>query len=320
MGGYILRRVAYWIPALLLLALFVYGLAFFGAGDPIKLMFLREEGDVTYDAQRLDAIRRAKGLDRPFLIQFGEYILHVAQGDLGRSVISGRSVNEMIAATAPVSFQIGIATVILVAIIGIPLGIVAGLHHNEWLDNLILGSALFISGVPTYVVGPMLMVFLVLYLKVMDVPYGWDGLFSTKAIMPMFVMVFGSIAGIIRQTRAGILEVLSEDYVRTARAKGVPEFMVIFRHMLRPVLTPVVTVLGQMLIGIVNGAIIVEKIFGIPGLGRLTIDFTFGVDYPVIVAITLIGAFLVMALNLVVDLTYPLLDPRAGQAMTGVEE
>ena len=320
MGSYILRRVLYWIPALLLLALFVYGLAFFGAGDPIKLMFLREEGDVTYDAQRLDAIRRAKGLDRPFPIQFGEYMWHLAQGDLGMSVISGRSVNEMIAATAPISFQIGIATVFLVAIIGIPLGILAGLHHNQWIDNTILGSALFISGVPSYVVGPMLMVFLVLGLKVMDVPYGWDGLFSTKAIMPMFVMVFGSIAGIIRQTRAGVLEVLSEDYVRTARAKGVPEFMVIFRHMLRPVLTPVVTVLGQMLIGIVNGAIIVEKIFGIPGLGRLTIDFTFGVDYPVIVAITLIGAFLVMVLNLVVDLTYPLLDPRAGQAMTGVED
>ena len=236
------------------------------------------------------------------------------------SVISGRSVNDMVGATAPVSFQIGIATVVLVSIFGIPLGVLAGLHHNEWLDNLILGSALFISGIPSYVVGPMLMVFLVLGLGVMNVPYGWDGLFSTKAILPMFVMVFGSIAIIIRQTRSGVLEVLSEDYVRTARAKGVPEFMVIMRHMLRPVLTPVVTVLGQMLIGIVNGAIIVEKVFGIPGLGRLTIDFTYGVDYPVIVAITLIGAFLVMALNLLVDITYPLLDPRAAQAMTGVEE
>ncbi len=320
MGQYILRRIIYWIPALLLLAMVVYALAFFGAGDPIKLMFLREEGDVTYDAQRLDAIRREKGLDRPFLMQFGEYVWHLVRGDLGMSVISGRSVNDMIAATAPVSFQIGIATVILVALIGIPLGILAGLHHNQWIDNTILGSALFISGIPSYVVGPMLMVFLVLGLGVMNVPYGWDGLFSRKAILPMFVMVFGSIAIIIRQTRAGVLEVLSEDYVRTARAKGVPEIMVILRHMLRPVLTPVVTVLGQMLIGIVNGAIIVEKVFGIPGLGRLTIDFTYGVDYPVIVAITLIGAFLVMALNLAVDITYPFLDPRAGQAMTGIED
>ena len=320
MGKYVAQRIVYWIPALVLLALAVYAMAFFGAGDPIKLMFLREEGDVTYDAQRLDAIRREKGLDRPFLVQFGEYTWHLLQGDLGMSVISGRSVNDMVGATAPVSFQIGIATVFLVAIFGIPLGIIAGLHHNEWLDNLILGSALFISGVPSYVVGPMLMVFLVLGLGVMNVPYGWDGLFSTKAILPLFVMVFGSIAIIIRQTRSGVLEVLSEDYVRTARAKGVPEFMVIIRHMLRPVLTPVVTVLGQMLIGIVNGAIIVEKVFGIPGLGRLTIDFTYGVDYPVIVAITLIGAFLVMALNLLVDITYPLLDPRAAQAMTGVEE
>ncbi len=321
MGKYVLRRIVYWIPALLLLALSVYAMAFFGAGDPIKLMFLREEGDVTYDAQRLDAIRKEKGLDRPFLVQFGEYTWHLVQGDLGMSVISGRSVNDMIGATAPVSFQIGLATVILVAILGIPLGIIAGLNHNKWADNTILGTALFISGVPSYVVGPMLMVFLVLVLGVMKTtPYGWDGLFSKKAILPLFVMVFGSIAIIIRQTRSGVLEVLSEDYVRTARAKGVPEMMVIIRHMLRPVLTPVVTVMGQMLIGIVNGAIIVEKIFGIPGLGRLTIDFTYGVDYPVIVAITLIGAFLVMALNLLVDLTYPILDPRAAQAMTGAED
>lgn len=320
MRRYILNRVLYWIPALLLIALTVYALAFYGAGDPIKLMFLREEGDVTYDAQRLDAIRRAKGLDQPFLVQFGDYLWHFVRGDMGMSVITGRSVNAMIAATAPVSFQIGIATVFLVALFGIPLGIVAGLHHNEWLDHLILGSALFISGVPSYVVGPMLMVFLVLGLRIMNVPYGWDGLFSTKAILPLFVMVFGSIAGVIRTTRAGVLEVLSEDYIRTARAKGVPEIMVILRHMLRPVLMPVVTILGQMLIGIVNGAIIVEKTFGIPGLGRLTIDFTFGVDYPVILAITLVGAILVMVLNLLVDLIYPVLDPRAAQAMTGVEE
>ena len=321
MGQYILKRIVYWIPALILLALSVYAMAFFGAGDPIKLMFLREEGDVTYDAQRLDAIRREKGLDRPFRVQFGEYTWHLVQGDLGMSVISGRSVNDMVGATAPVSFQIGIATVILVSIIGIPLGIIAGLNHNNWIDNSILGSALFISGIPSYVVGPMLIVFMVLGLGVMKTtPYGWDGLFSSKAVLPMFVMVFGSIAIVMRQTRSGVLEVLSEDYVRTARAKGVPEFMVIVRHMLRPVLTPVVTVLGQMLIGIVNGAIIVEKIFGIPGLGRLTIDFTYGVDYPVIVAITLIGALLVMVLNLAVDITYPLLDPRAAQAMTGVEE
>ena len=145
MGQYILKRIVYWIPALLLLALTVYALAFYGAGDPIKLKFLREEGDVTYDAQRLDAIRREKGLDRPFLVQFGEYTWHLLQGDLGMSVISGRSVNDMVGATAPVSFQIGIATVFLVAIFGIPLGIIAGLHHNEWLDNLILGSALFVK-------------------------------------------------------------------------------------------------------------------------------------------------------------------------------
>jgi peptide/nickel transport system permease protein len=148
----------------------------------------------------------------------------------------------------------------------------------------------------------------------MHVPYGWDGLFSTKAIVPMLVLALNPLALVIRQARSAVLEVLAEDFIRTARAKGIPEYVVVFRHILRPVLTPVVTQLGLIMITMINGAMLVETVFGLPGLGRLTVKSTTDVDYPVILAITLIGAFLVMISNLFVDIIYPVLDPRAAQA------
>jgi ABC-type dipeptide/oligopeptide/nickel transport system permease component len=158
------------------------------------------------------------------------------------------------------------------------------------------------------------MVLLLAVLPDGSVPYGWGGIFSVKVLLPLIVLSFQPIALILRQTRAAVIEVMSEDYVRTARAKGVPELVVALRHILRPVLTPVVTQLGLIMITIVNGAIFVELVFGLPGLGRLTVSALTNSDFPVILAITLIGSFLVMLSNLLVDLLYPLLDPRAADA------
>ena len=158
------------------------------------------------------------------------------------------------------------------------------------------------------------MVLLIVTLPDVSIPYGWGGIFSVKIILPLLVLSFQPIALIVRQTRAAVIEVLSEDFVRTARAKGVPELMVALKHILRPVLTPVVTQLGLIMITIVNGAIFVELVFGMPGLGRLTVSSLTNSDYPVILAITLIGSFLVMVSNLLVDILYPLLDPRATDA------
>jgi len=149
------------------------------------------------------------------------------------------------------------------------------------------------------------------------VPYGWGGVLDIRIILPLVVLSFQPIALIVRQTRAAVIEVLSEDFVRTARAKGVPETLVALKHILRPVLTPVVTQLGLIMITIVNGAIFVELVFGLPGLGRLTVTSLVNSDYPVILAITLIGSFLVMLSNLLVDILYPLLDPRAADSMKG---
>jgi peptide/nickel transport system permease protein len=308
---YALTRLLLWIPTVLVVLMGVYALAYYGAGDPIKLIFLRAPGDVAYDPVKIEAIREQAGLNRPFIVQFSSYIWNLLQGNFGNSLTSGRSVGRMISAAMPVSMTLGMMTIVLTALIAIPLGVIAALKQNSKLDYLILGSALLLWAIPAYVAGPMLMVLLILVLPDASIPYGWGGLFDVRIILPLTVLAFQPIALIVRQTRAAVIEVLSEDFVRTARAKGVPMLQLVGKHILRPVLTPVVTQLGLIMITIINGAIFVELVFGLPGLGRLTVKSLIDSDFPVILAITLIGSFLVMMSNLLVDLVYPLLDPRA---------
>ena len=310
---YAIKRLLLWIPSVLLVLLAVYALAFFGAGDPIKLIFLREPGGVAFDPVRIEAIREAAGLDRPFLVQFGSYIWNVLHGDFGNSLTSGRSVGRTIAAAAPVSIQLGLLAIALTAIVAIPLGVIAALRQNTAVDYAILGSALFLWAIPAYVAGPIMMVLLILVLPGGAVPYGWGGLLDVRVILPLLVLSFHPIALIVRQTRSAVIEVLSEDVVRTARAKGLPARKIVTRHILRPVLTPVLTQLGLIMITLINGAVFVELVFGLPGLGRLAIQSLLNSDYPIILAVTLIASMLVMLSNLLIDLAYPLLDPRAAE-------
>ena len=318
MGRYILFRLLKWIPSVFILLLLIYALVFFGAGDPIKLIFLQAPGDVAYDPDRVEAIRDAAGLNRPFLVQFIDYLGNIAHGNFGNSLVSGRSVNSMISAALPVTLKIGLTAIFLLSIIGIILGVIAALNQNKLLDNLIVGFALIVWGIPVFVAGPLIIVFLVLVMD-MDVPYGWSGLFSFKVIVPLLVLGLNPMALIIRQARAGVLEVLSEDYVRTARAKGIPNYQVVVKHIMRPVLTPVVSQIGLLVIATLNNSILIEKVFGLPGLGRLTETAIKTSDYPVILAIVLIFSTVVMASNLLVDISYPLLDPRAAAKKTGDE-
>lgn len=314
MFRYVVTRFVIWIPSVLFVMLVVYALAFFGAGDPIKLIFLRAPGDVAYNPERIEAIRESAGLNKPFLEQFALYVWNVLHGQFGNSLTTGRSVWAMVSAAAPVSFKLALCSILLTTVIAIPLGVVAAMKQNRRLDYMITGTALFLWAIPPYVAGPLMMVGIIVLLPDVKVPYGWGGVFDVRILLPLIVLSFQPIALIVRQTRAAVIEVLSEDFVRTARAKGVPELVVALRHILRPVLTPVVTQLGLIMIAIVNGAIFVELVFGLPGLGRLTVQALTNSDYPVILAITLIGSFLVMMSNLVVDVLYPLLDPRANGA------
>lgn len=311
---YLALRIAVWLPSVVLIMFGVYALAFFGAGDPIKLIFMRAPGDVAYDPVRIEAIREAAGLNQPFLAQFGTYMWNLLHGNFGNSLVTGRPVWAMVSAAAPVSLQLAICSIVITAVVAVPLGMIAAMRQNTTIDYAITGAALFLWAVPAYVAGPLLMVAIIVLLPGTDVPYGWGGVWDVRIVLPLLVLAFQPIALIVRQTRAAVIEVLGEDFVRTARSKGMPERIVATRHILRPVLTPVVTQLGLVLVTVVNGAIFVELVFGLPGLGRLTVQALTGSDYPVILAVTLISSVLIMATNLLVDMVYPLLDPRAANA------
>jgi peptide/nickel transport system permease protein len=317
MFRHILTKFLRWIPSVFLIIFVVYALLFFGAGDPIKLMFMRMPGDIAWNPDRIAGMRHELGLDRSFLEQFIEYIRNLLQGNLGNSLIYQRSVNDMIKVAAPVSIQLALAAMVIMAVLGIPLGVIAAVYKNSWVDHTIEGTALAFWAIPTYVAGPLLVILLVRGLKLISVPYGWEGLLSPKAIIPLFVLSLRPLAIIIRQSRSAVLEVMGEDYIRTARAKGISNYLVLTRHILRPVLTPIVTSLGLVVANMIQGNILLEVVFGIPGLGRLVAQSTIDADYPVVLAVVLIGSFLVMASNLAVDVLYPILDPRVRQAQVG---
>ncbi len=319
MFRHILFQLLRWIPSVLIVLLVVYALLYYGAGDPIRLMFLRMPGDVAWNPERIEAMRHELGLDRSFMEQFTEYVWNVLHGNLGNSLIYQRSVNDMIKVAAPVSIQLALAAMVIMAVLGIPLGVLAAVYKNSWVDHTILGTALAFWAMPTYVAGPLLVILLVRGLNLMSVPYGWEGLLSPKAIIPLIVLSFRPVAIIIRQSRSAVLEVIGEDYIRTARAKGISNYLVVTRHILRPVLTPVMTALGLVIAYMIQGNILLEVVFGIPGLGRLVAESTIDADYPVVLAVVLIGSFLVMATNLAVDIIYPILDPRVRQAQVGGE-
>ncbi len=311
MWKYIGFRLLRWVPTVLTVLLVVYALAFFGAGDPIKLIFLRAPGDVAYDPARIEAMRESAGLDRPFMVQFGDYLLHLFRGDFGNSLVSGRSVGEIIANAFPITLKIGLAATAILAFLGTALGVIAALNHNKWLDNVISAFALAMWGIPVFVSGPLLMVLFVKVLNIMDVPYGWHGLFHPMVILPLIVLSITPMALVIRQARSAVLEVMGEDYIRTARSKGIPALQIVVRHILRPVLTPVVSQLGLIVINMLNNAVLIETVFGIPGMGQLAVQAITGADYPLILAIVFIGSTVVLMTNLLVDIVYPILDPRA---------
>jgi ABC-type dipeptide/oligopeptide/nickel transport system permease component len=311
MVGYLISRLLRWSVGLFLVAIVSYAMMFYGAGDPIKRMFQdMEAGGVEADAETIEAIRARFGLDKSFPEQFADYITHLLQGDWGTSIRESRPVWDMVRNRLPISMQIGLVATLCSLLMGLPLGVAAAFNHNRFFDQLIVGSSVFVNAVPIFVTGPLLLLFLVLVLDVMDVPFGWKGIFHPQVILPVAILSFGPLPTIIRQTRAGMLEVMREDYIRTAKAKGMTQRIIVLRHMLRPVLIPVATAVGLILISLVNGALFVELIFNIPGFGKMTVQGVQQVDYPVIMANVLIGAIIVMVGNLVIDLVYPLLDPR----------
>ena len=311
MWSFVVRRLM-WTPFLLLIvSLITFSLGRFGPGDPVQVLMGQYQNQ-----QTVERLRHEMGLDRPFYEQYGIYIKNVIRGDFGESIVyRGRSVGDLVGKRIWVSMQLGLAAMVISIGLGIPLGFFAALKQGSWLDVATVSVALFFMSLPVFITAPFLLILFVLWAdKIPILPalpsHGWTGLFSPTIIMPALVMGIPGIAGITRLTRSSTLEVLNQDFVRTARAKGLGEFVVYYRHILRNALIPIVTIVGLSLGGLVEGAFITEGFFGIPGIGRLAVESFFGRDYPVIMAIgTIIAAAFVISI-LIVDVSYRFIDPR----------
>ena len=305
MGAYVIRRLA-WTPALLLIvALITFLLGTYGPGDPVEVL----QGQYN-NPEVVERIREQRGLDRNVFVQYGVYITNLVRGDLGESFkYRDRTVAELIGKRIWVSAQLGLAASIVALALGIPLGVFTALKQGTWIDVTTVSVTLFFMSLPVFITAPVLLLAFGLWLGILPIQ-GWGGFFDTRIIMPALVLGVPGIAVITRLTRASTLEVLSQDYVRTARAKGLTEFVVRRRHILRNSMIPVFTVVGLSLATLVEGSFITEGYFGIPGIGSLAIEAFFSRDYPVITALVLIIAAAFVVANLIVDVGYRFLDPR----------
>ena len=305
---YTLRRILLFIPVMLAVLFITFTLGFYAPGDPLEIQFGE---DYELDPVALARLRHFHGLDRPFWVQFGDYIWKLGRGDMGRSLRPPRrQIWDKVKEAFPISAQIGVAAGVLLVVTAIPLGVLAAAKQNTWVDYVIVTGSIAASSIHVIVLAPALMVLFVLVLGIMDVPVGWEGIFSTNAIIPVAILVTTSQLGLVRQTRAGVLEVIQQNYVRTARAKGLFERGVVTRHMLKNALTPVLTSVGLTLSGLVTGAFFIERIFAIPGFAGMGINAFQARDYPVILATTMIAASIIIVANLLADLGYGLVDPR----------
>lgn len=305
MGAYIIRRLA-WTPILLLIvALITFLLGTYGPGDPIEIL----QGQYN-NPEAVERIREQRGLDRNVFVQYGIYVKNVLQGDLGESFkYRDRTVAELIGKRIWVSAQLGLAASIISLALGIPLGLYTAMKQGTWIDVTTVSITLFFMSLPVFITAPVLLLTFGLWMGILPIQ-GWGGFFDTRVVMPALVLGIPGVAVMTRLTRASTLDVLSQDYVRTARAKGLGEFLVRRRHILRNSLIPVFTVVGLSLATLVEGSFITEAYFGIPGIGSLAIESFFSRDYPIITALVLIIAAAFVVANLIVDIGYRFLDPR----------
>ena len=303
-GTYILRRVLLLVPTLLSIYTLTFLLIHATPGGPWS------QGDKPVPPLILERLNEAYGLDEPLWRQYVDYLGNVLQGDFGPSFTQrSRTVTDIVGQTFPVSLQLGLAAMAIAVVVGVALGTIGALRHNSAIDYLTTFVSIVGISTPSYVIVSLLVLVLASTFHLVPTS-GWEGLTSTKIFIPAIALALYPSAVLARYTRASMLDVLSTDYVRTARAKGLREHAVIARHAIRNALLPVVTVSGVILADVITGSFFVETVYSIPGLGRYFVDSITSRDYPVILGITLVSGFAVMVVSLLVDLVYVLVDPR----------
>lgn len=310
MLAFIARRALATIPVMAVVAIFVFLLLHLGPGDPATII----AGDYASPAD-IERIRARLGLDDPLYIQFASWIGRLAQGDLGVSIFSNLPVSTLIAQRIEPTLALSIFTLIIAITVAVPLGVVAAWRSGSWIDRGVMGFAVAGFSTPVFVLAYLLIYGLSMKLKIFPVQ-GYvsiaDGLwpFLYRLILPSVTLSVIFIALFARITRASMLDVLGEDYIRTAHAKGLPERTVLMRHGLRNAAVPIITVIGTGFALLVGGVVVTESVYNIPGLGRLTVDAVLRRDYPVIQGIILVFSGLYVLVNLIVDILYTVFDPR----------
>lgn len=314
MLAFIVRRLL-WLPVLLLLiSLITFGLGIYGPGDPVQVMMgLHARPDI------IAQVRQEYGFDQPFAVQYWNYISNALHGNFGYSLVKyqGQRVSDLIAKRLPVTLQLNFVSVCWSLPLAIALGIFAALKRRSWLDVFLRGIVILAVSIPIIGLQPVLTFafsrkheFGGLTIGPFLPVGGWGGMFSPQVILPAFILGLGLLAVFTRQTRAAMIDVMNSDYVRTARAKGLKEWMVVLRHALRNALIPLVTLIGFVLAGMFAGSFIVESFYGIPGVGQLAYDALISKEYYIIMAFTLFIATVYVLMNLLIDILYVFVDPR----------
>jgi len=298
---FIVRRVLWTIPVLLLVILFTFLLMKAIPGGPFT-------GEKSLPPEILANMNAKYGLDRPWYEQYARYVYHAFQGDLGVSMTQkSRTVMDIIGSAFPVSMQLGVQAFLLALLIGLPAGIIAGLRHNSWADYVAMFYSTIGWAIPVFILGPVLIYIFALELGWFPTSR-WEG--PIYWVLPTITLALSLSAYFARLTRGSVLETLQQDFVRTAEAKGLPRGLVVRRHILRNSLIPVVTQAGPMLGFVITGSFLTEYIFAIPGLGRHYVQSVSNRDYSVVMGLAVLLSAIIVIANLVVDILYGYLDPR----------
>ena len=314
MSAYILRRLLHAILVVLLVSMLVFVVMRLLPGDPI-LMFVTSGDMQSVSAEQVASLRHDYGLDKPLVVQYVDWLARAVQGDMGKSILFHYSVTDEIAHRLPISLSLGLMALIVGVVVGPVLGAVSAVRRGTWLDTCLTVAATLGITAPSFWVGIVLIYVFGLKLGVLPA-YGytspltdfWQSL--QQSILPVVVLAVFPVAAAARQTRSSVLEVIQQDYVRTARAKGLSEQTTVVRHVLKNALMPVATLQGEVFRNIIAGSVVVETVFVIPGMARLLVNGMLAQDYPVVQGVILVVAIAVVMANLVVDVVYAWLDPR----------
>lgn len=302
---YVSRRLL-WTPVLLFFAgLFIFSLSSITPGDPAELMAGQRA-----DPEAIERIRDRLGLNDPFMVQYLRYISDAFKGDLGESYrYRGRDVVELLAPRLKVSLELNVVSYFVTLVIGLPLGFWAAMRQGTWKDPTATTFMLLVYALPVFFTAPFLILVFALWLDWIPVS-GWSGIFSTQAILPAVTLGVPGAFVFMRYMRASTLDVLGQEFVRTAHGKGMGHMTVNRRHIARNALIPIMTILGFSLAGMFGGSLIVELIYGIPGVARLSLEAVFQRDYPLLMALTILGTTMLALANLFTDIMYSVIDPR----------